>query len=856
MSDGDPPSGRRHPSRRDLLTLAGSAIVGGLAGCSVPGVGGDLGSPTPAQPPDEVSDRVASFEPLDPRMQTPWTDDVDPRNPRPEYPRPQLTRQRWRSLNGVWEFAPVGADEDPPIGETLSEDVLVPFPVESPISGIGRHEPRMWYRRTVSIPDDWSERVLLHFEAVDFDATVHVNGEEVGRHEGAYDPFALDVTDALDGSGEAELVVGVVDPTDTGQQPLGKQRLEPEGIYYTSCSGIWGSVWLEPVPETYVADLDLSPDVDGERVRLTVATEGSEDGSVRVTALDDGDIVGTVEGNAGEELSLPIPDPHLWTPDDPFLYDVEVELVRDGDVVDAVRSYVGMRSVGMRSVNGTQRLTLNGEVVFHMGTLDQGYWPDGIYTAPTDEALRFDLAVHEEMGFNAVRKHVKVEPRRWYHWADQLGLLVWQDMPSSAVRAELPTQDSREQFETEMHRMIDTLKNHPSVVAWVPFNEGWGSFDVPGIVDLIRTEDPTRLVDAHSGIEVCRGAGRICGPGTSGDVVDLHTYPGPGRVTSDENRVGVLGEYGGVGLQVEDHLWNPDEEYAYASTADGVELTADYVDRLDRVRRYARGCSSLAGAFYTQLTDVEREINGLVTYDRQVTKVDVATLHGAHERLYETIDEIEEREPTDASDEPAAHWPLDDGEGETATDAVGDHDAALRNLLGDPPQWTDGKVGGAISFDGTRDVLDAGGPVVDTSGPFGVAAWVRLSEPYKNMVAVSQDESTESAFALGYAVEDDRFVFEIPGTRVVGGPAVEGDRWYHIAATVSGCHGSVRLYVDGEDVAAADSAPPPTSEGNTVIGRGKTNGAATEYWDGVIDEVYVYQGAITAEQVARLADAD
>ncbi|MEF8884594.1 MAG: LamG-like jellyroll fold domain-containing protein [Haloarculaceae archaeon] len=852
----EPPAG---PSRRDLLKLGAGGVVAGLAGCSLPASEADAPAPDPGTAASSA--RRSEFEPGDPPMETPWTGDVDPVNPRPEYPRPQLTRERWLGLNGVWGFRPAEEGESPPFGERLPETVLVPFPVESALSGVQREESRMWYRRTFSVPEGWDERVHLHFEAADFETTVYVDGRTVSSHAGGYDPFAMDITDALaEGGDDHELVVGVVDPTDDGQQPLGKQRDEPEEIYYTSCSGIWGSVWLEPVPDPHVASLDTVPDPGNEEVGLTVGTDagdGTAATRVRATALADGTAVGTVTGSADEELAVPVPDPRLWSPDDPFLYDLRVELLVEDDAVDTVGSYVGMRSVGMETVDGAPRFTLNGDPVFHMGTLDQGYWPDGVYTAPTDEALRADLQAHVDMGFNAVRKHVKVEPRRWYYHADRLGLLVWQDMAASAVRGERPRESAREQFETGLRRMVAELDSHPSVVAWVPFNEGWGTFDVPRIVDLSRELDPSRPVDAQSGIGVCEGTGRICGPRGAGDVLDYHNYPGPGSVPTGGDQAAVLGEYGGVGLQIEGHLWNPDREYAYASASDGAELTDIYVQKLAGVRAMAAGCGGLAAAFYTQLTDVEREINGLLTYDRQVEKVDVERVRRAHEALFEAVDRSpgagETATATEGDPAGVAYWPLDAGEESVAGDRVGGNDARFEDLLGEPPQWADGRVGGAVAFDGDHDVLDTGVSVVDTSGPFGAAAWVRLAERGTDRAAVSQDGDGESAFALEYRDGPGQFAFAVGTSAAVGGPAVEADRWYHVAGTVADC--TARLYVDGQEVASTTVGSTATgTEGRTVIGRGQAGGVVTDYWEGRIDEVHLYERALSAADVRRLVE--
>ncbi|GAB2923699.1 PA14 domain-containing protein [Nonomuraea fastidiosa] len=547
-------------------------------------------------------------------LKTRWTDKVDKNNPLPEYPRPQLARDRWRSLNGVWQFAPAKEGEAAPIGRTLPERITVPFPVESQLSGIGRHEERMWYRRTFEVPRSWSgERLLLHLDAVDWDATVYVNGKRVATHKGGYDRISVDVTDALKRTGKQELVVGVYDPTDRGSQPVGKQRLEAGNIWYTPVSGIWQTVWIEPVGKARVDRVDTVPDVPGQAVYVTV--HGTP-GTATVIAKDGRRVVGTVRGKVGEKLRIPVRDPKLWSPENPHLYDLEVRL-KD----DKVTSYFGMREI---SLSGN-RMLLNGKPVFQIGPLDQGFWPDGIYTAPTDQALRYDLEQTKALGYNAVRKHVKVEPDRWYYHADKLGLLVWQDMPSAFKT------DDRQQFETELRRMIDQHRSVPSIIMWVPFNEGWGQYDQARIADLVKSWDPTRLVNNMSGVNCCGAV-----DGGNGDVKDFHIYPGPGNPGKPEGtRATVLGEYGGLGLPVVGHTWSGGG-WGYAVEPNPQALTDRYVGMIEELERL-HACEQLSAAIYTQTTDVETEINGLMTYDRAVTKPDVKRLHDAHKRLTSAI---------------------------------------------------------------------------------------------------------------------------------------------------------------------------------------------------------------------------
>ncbi len=563
---------------------------------------------------------------LDPVLPTPWSGEVGPDNALPEYPRPQLTRPRWLNLNGVWEYAgwPAAADEPRPSG--YAERILVPFPPESALSGIGRRDEVLWYRRLVEIPGDWrGDRVLLHFGAVDQKAQVWVNNQLVATHEGGYTAFSADITDVLRPTGPQELTVRAEDRTDIEPFPVGKQRNAPGGICYTASSGIWQTVWLEPVPASRVERLELTPDLTGVTVFPQV-TGGST--VVVVLSTTDGEVA-RGSGEAGTPVRVDVPEPHLWTPDDPHLYTLEVRLLdRRGAVLDEVGGYAGLRTIGLvPDTDGRPRIALNGRITFLHGPLDQGYWPDGISTAPTDDALRFDLEKTKELGFNFVRKHVKVEPARWYFWADTLGLVVWQDMPSLTVSfdgppgpAPDPVPQARDRFEAELIKMITQLQAVPSIVGWVPFNEGWGEYDTRRIAELVKSLDPTRLVIANSGVNCC-----FSRPDTgAGDVYDDHTYVGPGEPSIHDTRATVDGEYGGLGLVLDGHCW-PGPPNAYEMTPTPERLTERYAEVSARLERVVaeRG---LSGAIYTQTTDVENEVNGLLTYDRQVTKLDPAVV--------------------------------------------------------------------------------------------------------------------------------------------------------------------------------------------------------------------------------------
>ena len=600
---------------------------------------------------------------------TRWAKDVSPDSVHPEYPRPQMVREDWKSLNGLWDYAIRPRKEERP--EKFEGEILVPFPAESALSGVGKRigaENRLWYSRKFKLPrDNGDKRWLLHFGAADWEATVWVNGQNVGEHRGGYDPFTFDITDALTSQGdgeEHEITVGVFDPTDAGKQPRGKQVANPHGIWYTPTTGIWQSVWLEPVPKTaYIESLKIVPDIDAGKARLTVNCSGNLEGlAVKVIVRDGGRevAIGNREskvqyGSPGKPIELSIADAKLWSPDQPFLYALEVSLTDDRrrseqKVVDHVGSYFGMRKIALaKDEQGVNRLMLNGKPLFQYGLLDQGFWPDGLYTAPTDEALRYDIEMTKRLGFNMARKHVKVEPARWYYHCDQLGLLVWQDMPSGDKSigprsADIQrTPESAAQFETELLEIISALENHPCIVMWVPFNEGWGQFDTARIAKLIKERDPSRLVNSASGW-TDRGVG---------DVHDMHNYPAPNMPPVEENRAVVLGEFGGLGLPLKGHTWQNEKNWGYGKAFDTREnLTDAYLNLMTQLRPLiGRG---LAAAVYTQTTDVEIEVNGLLTYDRAVIKMDEAEIRRAHERLHMPPPKVVDVLPT--SREKAHTW--------------------------------------------------------------------------------------------------------------------------------------------------------------------------------------------------------
>ena len=550
------------------------------------------------------------WSPAENPLMTRWARDVDPGNPLPEYPRPQMKREKWKNLNGLWNYKITKEGEQPPFGSELEDEILVPFAIESALSGVKERvkTEHMVYRHTFEVPDNWNgQQVLLHFGAVDWKATVYLNGNELGSHRGGFDKFSFDITDHLKKNGPQELIVEVYDPTDSGDQPYGKQRKEPGGIYYTPVTGIWQTVWLEPVPEAHISDFHLTPDI--KQNELTISVDGKGTGSghfIEATAFAEGEEVGTISGKVGEELALSVPNPELWTTDNPFLYDLEIKLMEGNATVDEVESYFGMREIGIgKDKNGHTRIFLNGEPVFQLGPLDQGYWPDGLYTAPTDEALRHDLIMTKKLGFNMNRKHVKVEPDRWYYWADKLGVLVWQDM----VTGDYATAEGKKQFEVELKEMVKQFDNHPSIVSWIIFNEGWGQFDTERITKEIEELDPSRIVTDASGWQHHGG----------GDIVDVHRYPGPAAIKPTEDKAAVVGEFGGVGYVIDDHTW-AGEGWGYQNLIERPEVFINrYEDLIHKLYNF-KDEFGMSGGVYTQITDLETEINGLITYDRDIVK--------------------------------------------------------------------------------------------------------------------------------------------------------------------------------------------------------------------------------------------
>jgi beta-galactosidase/beta-glucuronidase len=659
---------------RMMTALAGGFIIGVANLC------GPVTAQTAAPPPRNPSAGTAGY--TDPVTLQPgtsyvgpiitkWGKAVTPENVWRNYPRPQLVRPHWLNLNGLWDYAITKAAAPRPT--SMDGKILVPFAVESKLSGVARKvlpSDRVWYRRSFSVPADWKgKRTILHFGAVDYESQIYLNGAPVGAHRGGSDPFSFDITEFLK-AGSNELVVHVCDPTSVGDQPRGKQTLEPRGIWYTAVSGIWQTVWIEAVPDLHIKEVRATPDIDRGLVSVEVAlnSAGSNSDAVRLIASANGKVIATtiMRGNRGTMLT--IPDAHLWSPDDPFLYDLTAELVKvadpgvstapdaripphtsreqhayaaakvQSDGGDKVTTYFGMRKISVGpDAQGRPVLLLNNKPLFQNGTLDQGWWPESLLTPPSEEAARSDMVFLKKAGFNMLRKHIKVEPARYYYDADRLGMLIWQDMPSGALADQaLRREGEREatfsssamaEHQSELARILGALRAFPSIVMWVTNNEGWGQYGARTLAQLAKNIDPSRLVNAASGWLDVGDA--------SSDVFDIHTYEEvPKTPIAHGGRALVLGEYGGVGLAVSGHLWFPEREskiYQVAQTPE--EYLARYQRKFDEVVRQAKE-AGVSAAVYTQTTDVEGELNGLLSYDREVEKLPAETFARIAEPLF------------------------------------------------------------------------------------------------------------------------------------------------------------------------------------------------------------------------------
>ncbi|MCM1176615.1 MAG: hypothetical protein NC308_03735 [Clostridium sp.] len=611
------------------------------------------------------------WSPAGDNIRTPWADEVNPAAPLPEYPRPQMVRADWQNLNGLWNYAitPVSASAFEAEGE-----ILVPFAIESSLSGVGKSVGRdnaLWYEREFTVPSKWKGKdIILHFGAVDWLSELWINGQKVGEHKGGFTPFEYNITPYLKKSGKQTLTMKVFDATDNSYQPRGKQICVPEGIWYTPVTGIWQTVWMEPVAAAHITDYYVVSDIDNAKMSFEVASEGVTSADVVKVQLVEGGVGYSAETPGSTVLAeavvkdgkaeIAVPDMKTWSPDGPYLYGIKISIVRGKKVMDCVNGYTAMRKVSMCRSQKTRysydykRIGLNNAPLFQFGPLDQGWWPDGLYTAPTDEALKFDIVKTKEWGFNMIRKHIKVEPARWYYWCDVLGMLVWQDMPSIADHGRRAYRDAeieknvrnrwagdsfvggtdcvipeewKQNYYREWTDIIQSLKKFQCIVVWVPFNEAWGQFDTPVAVELTRKLDPTRLINESSG-----GNFSFCG-----DIIDVHHYPFPAMNAFEARFINVLGEYGGIGLPVEGHLWQKDRNWGYVKYSNGKEVLDEYEKFAEMLKVFTRtGCSA---AVYTQTTDVEGEVNGIMTYDRKVIKVDEERLARINRAVIKSMDE-------------------------------------------------------------------------------------------------------------------------------------------------------------------------------------------------------------------------
>ncbi|TCC96796.1 glycoside hydrolase family 2 protein [Pedobacter psychroterrae] len=589
------------------------------------------------------SAQAQDWKPVPGKIATPWAEKLNPASPLPEYPRPQLVRSNnWKNLNGLWNYALTPKNAAEP--KAYNGKILVPFAIESSLSGVGKtvgKDSLLWYKTSFTIPSNLKNNILLHFGAVDWKSDIWLNGKKVGTHEGGFDPFTFDITAFVKKGGKQELTISVWDPTDQGPQPRGKQVIKPEGIWYTPVTGIWQTVWIEGVPKTYIASTRQTPDIDAKTLSLSADVKGALAGDkLKITAYDGKTKVSETETTVGETAQLAISNPKLWSPNSPFLYDLSVAVVRNGKVVDEIKSYFAMRKSSMGpDKNGIQRMLLNNEFVFQYGPLDQGWWPDGLYTAPTTEALIFDIIKTKEMGFNMIRKHIKVEPAIWYAACDKLGVLVWQDMPSGDLGNHWEpnlgtmggtdkdrTPESEAMYRKEWNVIMDELHNFPSIIVWTPFNEAWGQFKTKEIAEWTKAKDPSRLVNSAS------GGNHV----VTGDIVDLHHYPEPRMPRPDlfgPNHAIVLGEFGGLGLPLPNHTWLDKNNWGYGKTFENADALFDrYASFMATLEKLIP--QGLSAAVYTQTTDVEVETNGLMTYDRKVIKVPVEKLKGVTDKLY------------------------------------------------------------------------------------------------------------------------------------------------------------------------------------------------------------------------------
>ena len=829
---------------------------------------------------------TASYVRKLPPLTTRWTRSVSTVAPLPAYPRPQLERAQWLSLNGRWQYERGTVGQAPPFRHGLTQTILVPFPVQSPLSGIERAYTRGWYRRTFSIPASWgSRRVILNFGAVSWEAHVYVNGRLAATHRGDYDSFSLDITRFLHRRGPNQLVVGFFDPIGRADDPVGKQVPgTPSGIYHTASSGIWQTVWLEPVAPEHISALDLAPELRARRLIVTASATGGPGTTVVAQALAGSRVLATASGRPGRPFALRIHDPQTWSPSDPYLYGLRLRLVSRTATVDRVSSYFGMRSISLGRVDGVTRILLNGHFVFQTGALDQGYWPDGLYTPPTDAAIRFDIDAAKQLGYNMVREHQKVEPDRWYYWADRLGILVWQDMPSLPTKDHVPpTAAGKAEFRRELRAIVIQHRSDPSIVTWVPFNEGWDQFDVTPLTRLVKRLDQSALVDSDSGSANCCNAV----PSPASDVQDAHLYFGPFAVPA-ERQASVIGEYGGVlPFPPRGHAW-PGAQTSIGSPALSwpvstvtAFLTQQYAELNQEMR--TRG---LSAAVFTELCSYEDEL-GIISYDRRAYSIRPDVVRRLNESLIRASTPASGLRPAGPEVPPGTTglWRFDEGQGDTAGDASG-HGHSL--LLHGGAGWTRGIDGTALRITAPGQSATTSGPVIDATHSFTVSAWLSSALAGQSGTAVSEPGPDGSSFSLGIETASQGaqslsgevgrqptlslgtatwWTFEVPGSadcpasqcgvqanlRYADGrfdPAIGG--WYQVTGVYDTATQTITFYFDGvpEDVEHVFGVPPAT--GPLTIGTGAHDYEPTDTFIGAIDQVRTYGRALSPTEVWQL----
>jgi concanavalin A-like lectin/glucanase superfamily protein/glycosyl hydrolase family 2 len=817
---------------------------------------------------------------------TPWTRSVSTVAPLPEYPRPQLERARWLNLNGPWEYEQ-GQPGQAPFGQDLAQTILVPFPVESPLSGIDREDTWGWYRRTFTVPGSWTgQQVLLNFGAVAWQASVYVNGQLAGTHTGDYESFSFDITRLLRPGAPNELVVGFYDPIGAAGEPVGKQVSgTPHGIFHTASSGIWQTVWLEPVAPDHITALDLVPNIVRDQLAIAAITSGGAPARLVAEAVAGGKVVGTASAPAGRPLSLKVPHARLWSPSDPYLYGLRLRLVSGGSTLDDVRSYFGMRSISLGRVGGATRILLNGRFLFQTGALDQGYWPDGLYTPPTDAAMRFDILAAKRLGYNMLREHQKVQPERWYYWADRLGILVWQDMPAMRPPNQLvPTPAEQAGFRSELAAIVRQERSHPSIVAWVPFNEAWAQFDPTGVTREVKALDSAALVDTDSGSANCCNA---IEPSNS-DLSDTHLYFGPFSVAAGR-QASVIGEYGGVlAYPPAGHRWpgiltslgGPVLPWGVRPVT--LFLRAQYAELEQEMR--VRG---LSAAVFTEFAGYEDEL-GLLTYDRRVFTMPVGLVHGLNASLIAASQEQAALRPQPPAIPTGATglWRFSEGRGASAADSSGRaHALALRGGAG----WTRGPFGAALQISAPGQSAVASTRLIDTRGSFTVSAWLSSRKAGQSGSAVSELGPDGSSFSLGIetaqqgkqslnglpgvhsAPDATWWTFVVPGSSTCASaqcgvranmryddgrfdPRVGS--WHQLTGVYDAATQTITLYVDGipEDVEHVFGVPP--ARGPLTVGEGVDDYTLSDTFVGAIAHLRLYARALSPAEVWQLYSAD